>query len=203
VGHQRGSYFEKTAFAPVQNLAQLKSAGGTTFFSFLSGSTYAGTVVADGANQRLAPQGWYYVGPFGLAAEYVQTAHRVKRAGQSEDIRFDAWSTTAGFVLTGEKAAPGKSVVPDSPVGKGIGAWQVVGRLGSVIVDKDAFPKYANPARSARAARAAGVALNWYATANLRTSLAYEKTRFESADAMVPAFPAENFLLARLQLGFL
>lgn len=202
VGHQYGSYYQKTEFAPTQSLAALRAAGGTPYFSFLAGASYAGTVVADGANRRLAPQGYYFAGPVGIVAEYVQTRHHVKRAGQSDDIRFDAWSATGGVVLTGDRMTPG-GVAPEHPVGEGIGAWQVAGRVGELIVDHDAFPTYANPARSARAARAAGVALNWYPTATLRASVAYEKTRFEPAADGVPALPAERFLMARVQLGFL
>lgn len=202
LGNQRGAYFQKAQFAPTQNLAQLKAVGGTTFFLFSSGSSYAGTVVADGPNRRIAPQGWYFAGPFGLIGEYVQTRHQVKRASVAEDIRFDAWSATASLTLTGETVSQ-NGVTPARPVGEGIGAWQIVGRVGSLIVDRDAFPTYANPANAARAARAWGAAINWYATGNLRVSAAYEKTRFEAATASVPGLPHEDFLMARLQLGFL
>lgn len=202
VGNQRGTYFQKTQFAPVQNLAQLKSVGGTTFFAFDSGASYAGTVVADGPNRRVAPQGWYFAGPFGVVGEYVQTQHQVKRAAKAADIRFDAWSATASYLLTGEKASP-YGTTPERPLGEGAGAWQIVGTVSSLIVDADAFPVYANPAKSARAARAWGVALNWYANASLRVSAAYERTRFEEASASVAALPHEDFMMGRLQLGFL
>lgn len=201
-GNQRGAFYDKAKIAPEPALPSIKSAGGTKFFSYRSSAdTYANTALADGANRRIVPQAYWYYGPLGLVTEYARTQQNVKRGGASDTVGVQAWTATLGFVLTGEKATP-KGVEPEHPLGEGAGAWQVVGRAGGVVGDADAFPTYADPLKSARAARSWGAALNWYATANLRATAAFEKTKFELPGAGAPKVPDENFGTARLQVSF-
>ncbi len=91
--------------------------GQLTFFSYRSGVTF------DGTRQRLSPQGYFYVGPFGLLAEYVRLEHEAaRRTACLVQVRNEAWQVAASFVLTGEKAAF-TAVTPAKPFDPAKGQW--------------------------------------------------------------------------------
>jgi phosphate-selective porin OprO/OprP len=66
VGASQGN---QTGTPTATGLPAYRTPGQQTFFSYRSDGTAAGTVVADGTRFRLAPQGYFYSGPFGLLAE--------------------------------------------------------------------------------------------------------------------------------------
>ena len=78
-------------------LPSFKSFGQNTFFTYASGVTYAGH------RTRLAPQALYYVGPFGLVAEYTLSEEGLQKGSVRRDVAFRAWQVQASYVLTGEK----------------------------------------------------------------------------------------------------
>ena len=67
--------------------------------------------MANGNRYLISPQAYYYVGPFGLLGEYVQTAQDVKNGNTFGEISTSAWQVAASYVITGEKASY-KSVTP-------------------------------------------------------------------------------------------
>ena len=89
---------------------------------------------------------------------------------------------------------------------------QLVARYAALDVDDAAFVgasnvRLADPTKSASAAQAWSVGLNWYLNRNIRANVSYSRTTFSGyegsafATGTVPAQP-ENILFSRLQLAF-
>ena len=186
-------------------LGAYRTTGQLALFRYRADGTAPNTVVADGRRTRISPQGYLYVGPLGVLAEYVSTTHHVRRGtGAPIGTTNQAWQVSAGWVLTGERESY-TSINPDHPLdgskNGGLGALELVARYGSLTVDPNAFPAYADPATQARRARAAGVGLNWRLTRGLLFAADYERTQLEGPDAAVVR-STEHAVLTRLQLGF-
>ena len=62
---------------------------------------YSASTVANGNRYLISPQAYYYVGPFGLLGEYVQTAQDVKNGNTFGEISTSAWQVAASYVITG------------------------------------------------------------------------------------------------------
>jgi phosphate-selective porin OprO/OprP len=188
--------------------------GQQQFFAY--NPTGGATVLASGPHWRLAPQAYYYWGPFGLLAEYAIPDQEVSRTvggvtKASRCLGNTAWQITGSWVLTGEDATY-KSVVPRhpfSPSNGGWGAWQLVARYASLDIDDATFPLYSDPASSASGANSWSVGLNWFLNKNVRFVTSFSRTTFQgggggtgtTAPAIVARQP-ENVLFTRLQLAF-
>lgn len=188
--------------------------GQQQFFAY---NPVTGTVVADGAHWRLAPQATYLKGPFGLLGEYTLSHQEVlngatlARAG----LTHNAWQVSAQWVLTGE-AASFNGITPlrpfDFTAGRW-GAWQLVARYGQINIDDEAFGSFANAASSAHSATAWGVGLNWWLNKNVRVLTSYSHTRFAGGGAFNPldakSIPTglvtqkdEDVFFTRVQISF-
>ena len=77
-------------------LPSYKSFGQNSFITFASG------VASDGHRDRLAPQAYYYLGPFGLLAEYGVNEEGFQKGAVRHDIALRAWQTEVSYILTGE-----------------------------------------------------------------------------------------------------
>jgi phosphate-selective porin OprO/OprP len=185
-------------------LGAYRTTGQLALFRYRGDGTAANTVLAEGRRTRVSPQGYLYVGPVGVLAEYVRTTHNVRRATNSAALTNQAWQVSAGWVLTGERESY-TSVTPDHPLdgskSGGLGALELVARYGALTTDASAFPTYADPATQARHARAVGVGLNWRLTRGLLFAADYERTQLEGPDAAVVR-STEHAVLTRLQFGF-
>ncbi len=133
--------------------------GQQTFFR------YSSAAIADGKRVRLAPQAYYYYGPFGLIAEYatvsqgvslasggspaaggaaataLATAQTTKLGGSKKTLDNNAWQIAATYLFTGEDSSF-KSIKPknDFDFDKGgWGAWELALRYSELDVDSDAF----------------------------------------------------------------
>jgi phosphate-selective porin OprO/OprP len=152
----------------------------------------------------LAPQAFYYYGPLGLFGEYTRSSQVV--AGPTGHLRVDhqAWQAVGSFFVTGEEASYG-TVTPRhqlDPKGGTIGAVELVARYGEVLIDDDAFAaQLADPAKSARKARAWGVGLNWHLARNVKLMADYERTNFDGG-AKSGERPHEIVVLTRLQVAY-
>jgi phosphate-selective porin OprO/OprP len=192
-------------------LPSYKSAGQQIFFSYLAGTTptASNTVVADGCRYRLSPQLYYYVGRFGLMGELVRASQDVQIEDtpgtiQEETIRNESWQVSASFFLTRDKAsykpsAPRKNFLPFEGTPGGI---EIAARYGRLSVDRDAFPIYADPGKSAREATEKAAGVSWYLNRNLRVMLDYSRTSFEGGAASGGNRPDEKVLLSRFQFAF-
>lgn len=181
------------------------------FFSYASGAGASNSpnVVAAGTHWRLNPEFQYTVGPFGIFGEYVVSSQELQRSAGPTKTRTTlantAWNVTASYILTGEPntlkgPAPREAF---SPRGEGWGAWELVGRVGELAIDHDAFPLFA-AAGSARSAFSFGVGLNWYLNRNVKLNLDYEHTWFDGGSKTSGAVTAqdENAFMTRVQFGF-
>jgi phosphate-selective porin OprO and OprP len=189
-------------------LPRYRSPGQNTVFSYrlstATAPTAADTVVASGAHTRYTPQLYFYRGSFGLLGEYIVSKQEVAIGGVTAALEHRAYQGVASVVLTGEDAGfkgPAKPNHPYTPGGEGWGALEVAARYGVLDLDDDAFPVYADPARAVSEARDAGVALNWYLTANVRISADYDETQFTGGAAGGDR-DREQAVIARLQLSY-
>ena len=185
-------------------LAPIRSHILQTFFSYRSSGAAAGTTLADGRRTRLSPQGYWYYGRLGLLGEHVESSSEVKLEANSAKLTHSAWQLAGSYVLTGE-AASFAGVRPRrvfDPRNGGWGALELKGRIGALDVDDDAFPIYADPARSATGAQAWSAGLNWHLNQNVKIALDYDHTDFTGGAAAGANRHSESGLLTRLQLAF-
>jgi len=193
------------------NLRPYFSQGGQRIFAHRTGAgTNAATanVTADGTQWRLAPQGYYYYGPFGVFGEYVISSHEVRRdAGGPPTfahVEHSAWQAAASWFLTGEENSF-KPVTPKRPFslsGGGWGAWEIAVRVGQLDLDDDAFPLFADPANSATRATSFGAGLNWHLNPNVKASAGYDYTKFDGASGSAFDGKHEHAIAARVQFGW-
>jgi phosphate-selective porin OprO/OprP len=183
------------------------SPGQQTMFSYNPANVGTNTVsvVADGEQWRLAPQGYYYIGPFGVWGEYIISNVNLRKNNPTEFATFrnTAWSLQASYFLTGEENTfePVKPKRRFSLSEGGFGAVQLVARLQQMDLDKGIFPLYANPATSASGATSWGVGVNWLLNPNVKLSLNYEDTNFKGGTSPLLAH-GEKVILTRAQLAF-
>jgi phosphate-selective porin OprO/OprP len=179
-------------------LPVLRTTAQTVFFN------YSTDTLAGGNHYRLSPQAYYYVGPFGLLGEYVQSVQDVKKGTTLGEINNRAWQAAASIVLTGEKASY-RSVTPKkqfNPSSGSFGAVELAGRYTQLDVDNDAFIfKFADPTKSARRASTWTAGLNWYFSRNLKFQVNYEQTHFRGGSS-VGDRKTEKLILSRFQVYF-
>jgi phosphate-selective porin OprO and OprP len=195
-------------------LPRYRSPGQNQIFSYLLETTTAAsgpanTVVANGAQTRVAPQLYFYRNQFGLLGEYITSKQDVSRNGVDRTFEHVAWQGVASWVLTGE-AASYRGAKPSGPYtvgGPGWGALELAARYGVLDIDDAVFQgavtdRYADPARSVSEARTVGGAINWYLTANARFALNYDQTEFIGGAATGADRDTERAVFGRLQFSF-
>jgi phosphate-selective porin OprO/OprP len=181
-------------------ISGLKTIGQTTFFKYSTGT------VADGEHNRLAPQAYYYVGPFGLMGEYTISSQQVLNKGLTGRVRNEAWQVAGSFLLTGEKngysgVRPRNGFEP----GRGFdhfGALELAVRYAQVRIGGGAFPNFANPSTAAQFAGGLGFGFNWYLTRYVKLQTDYEHTEFHMAPGAKSSLHSENVLINQIQLSF-
>jgi len=204
-----GTWGNEAGSAASTLLPAYRTPGQQVFFTYRTG---ASPTFADGARHRLAPQFYYYVGPFGLLGEYALSSQEVTRAvtpslNRSGRIDNRAWQLSGSWFLTGEHETFSSFTSRHSfaPGTSGWGAWELALRYHQLEVDEAAFAggaaSFADPTSAARSARALGVGLNWYLNQNVRWMFDYERTRF-AGGAKSGDRPDELALLTRFALAF-
>lgn len=198
-----GSFGDVQGSPSSANLPAYSSTGQREFFIYRSDGTVAGTVVAEGTHYRLSPQGYYYVGLFGLMSEYVQSVQNVQRGSARATMNHSSWQVMTSYVLTGENGSYA-GVNPAKPFDPAVGNWgafEVATRYAALSADQEAFPLFADLAKSAREAKAWSLGLHWYLNRNVKLVFAYEQTKFEGAAPGV-TFDNEKLFQQRFQLRF-
>ncbi len=176
-----------------------KTFGQNSFFTFASGVTEAGH------RTRLAPQAYYYLGPFGLLSEYTLSEEGLQKGTVRRDIAFRAWQVEASYILTGE-AKGFTSPTPrhnfDPFHQGGWGAVEIAARTGEFDAEHGIF-NYGFASRTAtpRLAREYVGGVNWYLNQILRISVDYGVTGFEGGTVGGNKLP-ERALTSRFQLNF-
>jgi phosphate-selective porin OprO/OprP len=185
------------------DLPQFKTMGQQKFFSYLTGA------YADGVQQRLSPQFYYYSGPYGLLGEYIVSRQSISRASnQKREIDHRAWQIAAYWVVTGEDASYHGVRTPSSRFAPAEGTWgalEIAARFsmqtndGGVYIGS-AATQLANPAQSVRRAREAAIGLNWYLDRHVKVQLNYEETHFDGGGVGGDRVP-EKVILTRFQIA--
>jgi phosphate-selective porin OprO/OprP len=194
VGKDRG-----TTNASTTRLPSYKTEGQNAFF------TYKTNIIAWGERRRVSPQLKWYPGPVGLLAEYVLSSQEVKSTTtvSAANLRNRAWQVAVTYVLTGERASYNgvKPRKPFDPKQNTWGALELAVRYSQLDVDRNAFPRFADPAKSSRAARAWTGGLNWYLNPVVKTSVDYAYTWFDRG-ATTGDRVAERAVFSRIQFSF-
>lgn len=204
-----GTYTSQTGTAAQPLLPVFRTPAQSTFFRYRTGTT---PTLADGERTRLAPQLYYYVGRFGLLAEYTTVSQEVSRtttAGRTDGtLDTTAWQVQASWFLTGEEESF-RGFKPNNvfSLDKGTwGAFELVARYQELDPDDDAFAggtaSFADPANAARKATAYGLGLNWYLSENLKWILNYDHTSFDGGAPAGADREDEDVFLTRFALGF-
>ena len=181
-------------------LPTFQTSGRETVYRYRGGGEPA---VADGAHARVVPQLVWTAGAAGVLAEAAASAQHVRLGTSAADLVTRAWQVAGTVVLTGEAAAFG-SVVPKRPFAPEAGRWgavAVTARLHRLAVDPAAFPTFADPTVSVRAATAGAVGLNWSLTPSVRLQLSGERTVFAAAGGGAGR-EAETLVVGRVQLVY-
>ena len=181
------------------------TAGQQSFFSYLVDSKDAtNTPFANKRRERIAPQLYWYVGPFGLLAEYVVSRQTVEKKGTRTKLANQATLVEASYVLTGDtNTFDGVIVKENFDPAKGTwGALELSARYNELKIDDDTFPAFADLNTSAKRARGWAVALFWSWTRNLAWELNYEQTFFKGGAAAGGDRKTENALISRAQVNF-
>ncbi|HZV61908.1 MAG TPA: porin [Methylophilaceae bacterium] len=182
---------------------QFRSPGQLTFF------TYNAAVVGDGKQTRIAPQFYYYYGPFGVIGEYARVKHDVARGGNEDTLEHDGWQLAGTYVLTGEENSF-KGITPKRPfdLDKGQwGAWEVALRYSELNVDDAAFDdaaaaRFASATSTTESAESWAAGVNWYLNKFVKLQTTFEQTKFDSAFANVRDRDTERVLFSRFQVSF-
>jgi phosphate-selective porin OprO/OprP len=183
-------------------LPSFKTFGQNTFFTFASGVTEAGH------RTRLAPQGYYYLGSFGLFSEYGLTEEGLQKGTVRREIAFRAWQVQTMFILTGEKKGftsptPKKNFDPKN---HGWGAVELAVRVGDFSAEQGIYNYgFAASATTPRHAHEWVGGVNWYLNRLFRTSLDYGNTNFGGGAAAAAGGnrPSERTLILRFQINFI
>ena len=191
----------------------------TNFFAYRGASATFAAVTNDGERFRFSPQAYYYVGPFGLLAEYVSSKTDMRRdplpaaPGDSsrETLTNTAWQVEASYVLTGENASY-KGLIPASNFNPGEGTWgafEIAARYGEIDFDDDSFSggaaSFADPAVSVTQAQGWTVGANWYLNRYLKFMLDFDRTTFDGGASGVGNTgnrPSEETIYTRLQFSY-
>ncbi len=179
-------------------LPAYKTVGQNTFISFNSGVTSAGH------RTSVAPQGFYYLGSFGVLVEDTVAEEGFQKGSLRKDIGFRSWQVEASYILTGEKKSFGSPNPrhPFSLADHGWGAWEIAARTGDFRVDNALFTNaFASLSSSPKFTREWVAGVNWYLNRILRFSADYAHTNF-AYGATNADRPAERVILSRFQINF-
>ena len=178
-----------------------KSFSQSTIFSYLT-TTTANTVFAKGRHTRVNPQLFYYVGPFGILAEWVHEYQQLANSVGSGAVNNSAGNVVASFVIGGDETYEGVKPHHNLDLANGgYGALEIGVRYNWLDIDNSAFPTAASPTASVNRARALGGGLGWQLTRNLRAAADYEQTWFDGG-AKGANRTTEKMGIARFQVAF-
>jgi len=203
------TYVNQRADAAAPLLPAYRSPGQLSVFNYRTG---ANGTFADGKRLRWSPQLQYYAGPWGVLAEQVTVDQELSRivagAHRHDTVSQDAWQLALNYVITGEDASY-KDIKPRNPYAPdtdGWGAWELVGRVGELDIDDDAFAggaaSFADPNVAISNERAWSLGLNWYLNRNIKWSIDYEHTDFDGGALAGRDRADEKIAFSRVQLVF-
>jgi phosphate-selective porin OprO/OprP len=186
-------------------LPSFKTFGQNSFLTFVSGVTPAGH------RTRLAPQGYYYLGAFGLFSDYGVNEEGFQKGTVRRNIAFRAYQVEATYILTGEKKGFG-SPTPKHPFdplhrhsGGGWGAVELAVRVGDWEADKGLYNYgLVSDAVSPRHLHEYIGGVNWYLNRLVRITGDFGNTSFGGGSAASAGGnrPVEKVFTLRFQINF-
>lgn len=185
-----------------QALPSYKTFGQESFFTLASG------VTAAGHETRIAPQGYYYLGPFGLLGEYTVAEEGFQKGTVRREIAFRAYNCEISYILTGEKKTFGGPTPKrnfDPLHHGGWGAIELALRVDDWHAEKGLYNYgLASDATTPRHLHEWTGGVNWFLNRVVRISGDYGNTAFgggAAASAGGNKLPEKVFTL-RFQLNF-
>jgi phosphate-selective porin OprO and OprP len=190
-------------------LPSFKTFGQQSFFQ-ASVVTFAPGVVPAGHRTRLAPQSYYYLGSFGLLAEYGLNQEGFQKGAVRRNIAFRAYQTGISYILTGEKKSfsgptPKHSFDPLHKSGGGWGAIEIAVRVSDFEADSGIYNYgLVNPAAAPRHLHEWVGGVNWYLNRLVRITADYGDTAFGGGGTAATNGnrPAEKVFTLRFQINF-
>jgi phosphate-selective porin OprO/OprP len=182
-------------------LPAFKTFSQQSFFTFASGVTPAGH------RTRLAPQGYYYLGPFGVLTEYGLNEEGFQKGTVRREIAFRAYQAQVTYILTGESkgfASPTPKRPFDPLHHGGWGAVELALRVSDWEAENGVYTYgLVNPATSPRHLHEWTGGVNWYLNRLVRITGDYGHTAFGgAATATGGNRPAEKVFILRFQIDF-
>jgi phosphate-selective porin OprO/OprP len=174
------------------------------FFQFVQADPVAGTagVTALGRRVILTPQAYYYYGPVGLLAEYIDSEQRLARGTERYRVTTRAWQVSGSIVLGGSPTYQGVKV--DHPLNLGAGHWgalELAARYDELSIDDGVFAAgFASHTDSAEGAREWAAGLHWYLARHVAWKFDLSRTLFVWDSDLRPR-PDELVLLGQIQLA--
>ena len=180
--------------------ATWKSVGQQTIFGF------AADAGASGSERRVAPQAYWYVGPFGIYAEYVRISENIRRvAGAAGRVNAQAFDVAASFLVTGENATYA-TVTPRSvfdPLHGKWGALEIKVRFSRLKVGQEAFDRQlADGGKSINLASELGAGINWHLAPAIKLVADYFVTKFSGGGGKGADRDTEKVFIGRFQIGY-
>lgn len=183
-------------------LPSFKTFGQNSFLTFTSG------VAPAGHRTRLEPQGYYYLGPFGLFSDYGANEEGFQKGTVRRNIAFRAYQVEATYILTGEKKGFGSPTPThnfDPLHHGGWGAVELAVRMGDWEAEKGLYNYgLVSDATSPRHLHEYVGGVNWYLNRLVRISGDFGNTSFGGG---APASaggnrPTEKVFTLRFQINF-
>ncbi len=176
------------------------TAGGTTFFDFVSDAQSDGDLIRYDAELE------WLKGPFDLTTEFIGTHFDEIKAGNAADeLTVSSWYATLSYVLTGENAVRNKPIKPHRNFDlkqAGWGAWQLLVRYEHFwIEDENLIDK--GIASGTDEADAFSLGLNWWPNFHLKFMFNFVHTAFDDEITVSnQKMDDENVILIRAQFNF-
>jgi phosphate-selective porin OprO and OprP len=194
------------------NPTGLKSPAGVPFFQFDSG------VISNGSRWRLSPEVAYFLGGFGMSAQYFHMEQKFQSSASAptERIPFDGFYVQATYLLTGEeRTGYSQQIAPLHPFDPmsglcNIGAWELVARASRLKASDNVFAagdaRLADPAVSSNGATEMTVGYNWYLNKWARVQVNWEHLWFDRKVKLGPGLAGllwnSDAVMTRLQFVF-
>jgi phosphate-selective porin OprO/OprP len=193
------------------NPTGLRSPAGVTFFQFANG------VLADGSRWRLSPEVAYFLGPFGMSAQYFHMEQKFQQSAAApvERVPFDGFYAQATYLLTGEeRTGYSQQIAPRNPfdpmTGNGLGAWELAARFSRIHAASSVFAtgtaRLADPTLFSNGATEMTLGCNWYLNRWARVQMNWEHLWFDQKVKLGPGkagmLSGQDSIMTRLQFVF-
>ena len=189
-------------------LPSYKTFGQQSFFQ-ATVITFQPGVTAAGHRTRLAPQSYYFVGPFGLLTEYGLNEEGFQRSGIRRNIALRAYQVQLTYILTGENKGfsaptPKHSFEPfHHASGGGWGAVELAARVGDFEAENRIYSYgLVNPAVTPRHLHEWVGGVNWYLNRLVRITGDYGVTSFGGGAPNGGNKAPERVFILRFQINF-